>query len=218
MNAPVMIEDLGILYQTHNSKHVTRMGIFKCPLCGKWFKSNVYAIRCGKIKSCRCGSYKKATEKNTIHSETKTRLYIIWGSMLSRVLSKNNYAYNLYGGRGIGVCDEWKDFVQFRNWAMENGYADNLEIDRINNDGNYEPNNCRWVTRSVQCQNKRCGPNKTGYKGVYYRKQNRKYVARVKLDKKSHHIGTYETPKDAAIAYNNWIIANHTHHILNTIN
>ena len=76
--------------------------------------------------------------------------------MKERCLNKKNPAFKNYGGRGISVCAEWiSDFMNFYTWAINNGYNDNLSIDRINNNGNYEPNNCRWADKKEQGRNKR---------------------------------------------------------------
>lgn len=84
------------------------------------------------------------------------RLYKIWDSMKERCLNKNNKDYVRYGLRNIEICTEWlQNFVSFYNWAIANGYQDNLTIDRIDNNGNYEPNNCRWVEQKTQQRNKR---------------------------------------------------------------
>ena len=83
------------------------------------------------------------------------RLRYIWHGMLRRCNDPRHKGYHLYGGRGITVCEEWKDYVAFARWSLKNGYADNLSIDRINNDGNYEPSNCRWITPKEQLYNKR---------------------------------------------------------------
>jgi hypothetical protein len=97
-----------------------------------------------------------------IHGESTgngTRLYTIWEGMFNRVYNPTHKNYKDYGGRGIVVCDEWKVAKNFLDWAHANGYADNLEIDREDNDGNYCPENCRWVTHLQNCTNKRNRPD-----------------------------------------------------------
>ena len=93
---------------------------------------------------------------NTKHRMSDTRLYRTWDSMKSRCYRKSTAPYKNYGGRGITVCDEWRlSFIAFRDWAMSHGYADNLSLDRIDYNGNYEPSNCRWVTIKEQENNRR---------------------------------------------------------------
>lgn len=95
----------------------------------------------GEAKSCGCMHYKYG------HGKTETRLYHIWRTMKARCLSKTSNKYKNYGGRGIKVCDEWRDNFQcFYDWSMANGYTDELTIDRIDVDGNYQPDNCQWIT------------------------------------------------------------------------
>ena len=89
------------------------------------------------------------------HGETKTRLHKIWGSMHERCEREKHLHFSDYGGRGISVCEEWKEYIPFAAWARNNGYADNLTLDRINVNGNYEPTNCRWVTVKEQQNNRR---------------------------------------------------------------
>lgn len=84
----------------------------------------------------------------------KTRLYRIWLAMKNRCSNPKAVSYNCYGGKGIKVCNEWMDYQKFKQWALENGYSDNLTIDRKDNGGNYEPANCRWITLSEQQSNR----------------------------------------------------------------
>lgn len=93
---------------------------------------------------------------NIKHNKSNTRLYRIWGGMKTRCYRPYHTMYSNYGGRGISVCEEWRDdFEAFEKWALSNGYKDDLSIDRIDNDGDYCPDNCRWVTILQQNSNKR---------------------------------------------------------------
>lgn len=90
------------------------------------------------------------------HGLYKTKIYKVWKSMRQRCFNLNDKNYKNYGGRGITVCEDWnKNFISFYNWSIENGYIEGLTIDRINNNGNYEPNNCRWVDNFIQQTNTR---------------------------------------------------------------
>lgn len=104
----------------------------------------------GKTTHCGC------VNKHETHGKSKHRLYIIWMGMKARCKNPNSPDFINYGGRGIKVCDEWgNSFISFYNWAMNNEYEDDLSIDRINVDGDYEVNNCKWSTKSQQQNNKR---------------------------------------------------------------
>lgn len=112
----------------------------------------------GSSKSCGCLNREICTK----HNMTGTRIYNIWRSMRVRCYKIDDDHYKNWGKRGITVCDEWrKEFINFYNWAITNGYKKNLSIDRINNDGNYEPSNCRWATQKEQGSNMRSNRNIT---------------------------------------------------------
>lgn len=89
----------------------------------------------------------------SIHGGTNTKLHNVWCAMRERCNNPHNKRYTRYGGRGIRVCEEWNNFLAFQKWSEANGYSENLTIDRIDNSGNYEPSNCRWVTQKVQNRN-----------------------------------------------------------------
>lgn len=115
------------------------------------------------VKSCGCWRNEQARKtcirKNFKHGKANynnNRLYRIWSAIKCRCSNSNTPQWNDYGGRGISICNEWKnDYLKFEEWALENGYSDKLSIDRIDVNGNYEPNNCRWATQKTQCRNRR---------------------------------------------------------------
>lgn len=141
---------LTALYRLHNTKGRTKW-LCVCE-CGNFAEVNVYHLTGGHTRSCGC----LIKEINITHGKSKIRLYRIWRHIINRCYNINVESYKDYGARGIIMCDEWRnDFQAFYDWSMDNGYDDSLTIDRVDVNGNYEPNNCRWVTKSQQSKNKR---------------------------------------------------------------
>lgn len=107
------------------------------------------SLKRGATRSCGCLNSEVSSKSSMTHGMSNTRLYKSWLQMKYRCYNPNFNEFHRYGGRGIKVCDEWRDdFQSFYNWAILNGYSDDLTIDRIQTDGNYEPDNCQWLTRS----------------------------------------------------------------------
>ena len=124
--------------------------------CGEYTKVRSDHLKSGNTSSCGCLMIERFTDKSITHGKSYHRLYGVWRGMKQRCYYDKHVNYKNYGGRGIDVCSEWKDsFEVFYNWSIDNGYKKGLEIDRIDNYKGYSPDNCRYVTREENNNNKR---------------------------------------------------------------
>lgn len=147
-----------VIQENGRNKHGNVMWLCQCD-CGNQLVVSTNSLNRGNTRSCGClhRDYLNNPRPNSMkHGCCNTRLYTIWRDMKLRCYNASQVGYKNYGGRGIVVCNGWlNSFENFYNWAINNGYKDNLTLDRIDNDGNYEPDNCRWITNLEQSNHKR---------------------------------------------------------------
>lgn len=123
--------------------------------CGGAITTSASKLRSGNTQSCGCLRRETARAEHLLHGGKGTRLYNIWKNARQRCRNPKATDFKLYGGRGITFCTEWDDFANFKEWALRNGYTDELTLDRIDPDGDYCPENCRWATWKEQRHNQR---------------------------------------------------------------
>lgn len=213
LQKPILIKDLGYTYKKYN-----RYGIFECPICKKHYITQTSAVKNGKSTKCRsCATKTQTSMIKRNHGFSEDRLYCIWANMKARCNYDKSEYYNVYGGRGIKVCNEWNNFLPFREWALQNGYKENLTIDRINNDGNYEHSNCQWITNEDNCRKTRRlnSKNTSEYRGVYFNKKANKWQSYITVSRQNIYLGLFKDKKEAALKRDEYIIE---HNLLHTKN
>ena len=203
------IRDTERRYPKADSKQKKSYAMYMCPVCNKEFE----AMKNKAEQQKSCGKCKGELRKT--HGLWGTRTYRIWDNMKQRCSNENSDKYRYYGGKGIRVCDEWNKFEPFHEWAMANGYDDKLTIDRIDGDGDYEPDNCRWATITTQSRNTRKiqTNNKSGYRGVAIYKD--RFTAQLKVNYKKVYLGIFIEAIEAAKAYDEYVKENKLEHTLN---
>ena len=218
IHAPILIEDLGMIFPNSNSKQKRHYGIFKCN-CGVFFKTSIFNVKSKNTISCGCHLSKTTSNRNKTHGFCKNKIYGTWCSMIQRCTKKESKNYKNYGGRGINVCGRWLKIENFIE-DMYPSYKDGLSIDRIDVNGNYEPSNCRCVNSNIQARNTRIlqSNNTSGYRGVSYSKIMKKWESKICVNYRQIKIGFFENKIDAAKAYNLYVIENNLEHSLNVFN
>ncbi len=149
---------LTVIRQDGNNKNGSARWLCICD-CGKVKTVTGVNMRIGQTQSCGCYQKEQARRFGNIytptHGHSREKLFRVWKSMLHRCYSEHSSSYKNYGERGIFVCDEWHEYETFKSWALQNGYAEGLSIDRIDVNGNYCPDNCKFSTIKEQANNKR---------------------------------------------------------------
>ena len=190
----------GITYKPQGKQ---RAVYFLCECeCGNITEVWSNDVKRGKTKSCGCLNDEGRVMNNTTHGQTGTKLHRTWKNILTRCYNTNFIHYGYYGGRGISVCAAWRNsFESFRDWALVNGHSDDLTLDRVDVDGNYDPDNCRWVDRTAQSRNRRMlKHNTSGVNGVSYKASINKWQVSIGVDNQRVYVGVYDTLEEAAVA------------------
>ena len=196
-----VIEDLGMKKPTENYYKKVRMAIFECTNCKQPFEA-VVSKKAESQLHCKCCIGTSIKKPNRDH-----KLWKIWADTRAKLKITTDDRRISYFDKGIKMCPEWDtSYDTFFDWAMNNGYKDGLTIDRIDNDGDYTPENCRWVNYSVQVVNQRVlkSCNTSGYKGVFKITDHR-WVVHIKWEHSNYGLGTFKDPKTAAKAYDSFV-------------
>lgn len=168
--------------------------------CGSVGEASIGPLRNGHTRSCGCLVKSLMSERSTTHGRRYTSEYKSWCGILERCNNPNNHKYPIYGGRGIEVCKRWLSFENFYD-DMGDKPAPQYSIDRIDTNGDYHPDNCRWATPVLQARNRRATKGNTGVNGVYWKNANGKFQARITDDlKKRRSLGYFHDFFEAVCA------------------
>ena len=207
---PQLIGDTYMKYPTEISQQRYSFGVYECQYCGKEFEAITKNIKKGNTRSCGCQN------GGRVHGLANSQFYNTWKNMDKRCNNPKNKDYKNYGARGITVCEEWLDVRNFITWC-ESTYIEGMWLDRIDNDGNYSPDNVRWADASTQALNKRMQKSNTsGFVGVSWYKGNTKWVAQIMVNKIVIHLGYFNSVQEAVEARDIYIIENSLPHKLST--
>ena len=192
--------------------------LLKCNVCNKEYETQ-YGKYIFKAKGCKICTNKLPKNTKERSEYYNPRLHEIYKTMVQRTTNVNRRdAVEYYIDRGITVCSEWlEDRETFFKWAQENGYEETLTLDRVEGDKGYSPENCRWATRTTQARNTRLiqKNNTSGFKGVSLTKDKAKWRARITVNSVQILLGVFNTPLEAALAYDNYVLSNNLEHTRN---
>lgn len=205
-----------VCYRNWKSKHNLKTIILSdCLICGVQIKSTKKRKWCVDHVGGR--KNKKIPKKDGIHISERD-LYSVWHGIKYRCTNKKSTSFKNYGGRGIKICDLWNnDFYEFEKWSLDNGYKKGLQIDRINNNGNYEPSNCRYVEPYINATNRRSLKNTSGFIGVHKNTESNTYRVLINFKNKRHDLGNFKNKVEAAIFRDQYIIKNNLPHMRNLL-
>ncbi len=199
-----LIKDLGM----DKNKIAYRVGIYECSYCKKHFKTNMYDVK--RNNTQRCADCRRKT-----HGKSRSKVYNAWLAMIRRC-KKDSRDHKHYADRGITVCERWG---VFENFYLDMGEPPSVfhSVDRIDNDGNYELNNCRWSTNEVQRRNtvRLRKDNTSGFRGVTKHKRTKKWHAQISVYGKRKHLGDYDYPWTAGMAYDAYVLKHNLEHTRN---
>lgn len=216
LNSKHKIFTTDVCYRNWKSKNKLATYIFsRCVNCNVELKSTKKKLYCNEHVGGRKSKAKPKINGVFISNEP---LHSVWNNIKHRCNNIKNIGYKNYGGRGVQICNLWlNDFYEFKKWSMSNGYVKGLQIDRINNNGNYEPNNCRYVEPYVNCANRRSLTNTSGFVGVSKNNNSNSYRVLITIKNKSKHLGCFKNKITAAIFRDKYIIENNLPHTRNLL-
>lgn len=206
MNKNIVCNNLVVIKENGRDKHGRILLLCKCLLCGNTKSIKKTNINTGKATSCGCDTHIKISKSHRKHkgrTEYKSE-YSSWKAMRNRVNNPNYHAYHRYGGRGIEVCERWNDFNNFVSDMGKKPFK-NSQIDRIDNNGNYEPSNCKWSSPKENSNNRKKKLNSTGYTGVQ-KINNNSFLCYIYINRKQKYIGTFKTLQEAVENRSKYII------------